>query len=582
MSFLFLFRQMWYFAENDRFKIVIFYILHFISLLGVLGQPYAFGQMFNVLQRNSPEVLHEVSYWLGVYVVLFFVFNVFHRIGRHIEQRVAFRNRQHFINILYDKLLNLPLKWHSENHSGATINRIKISSDAIHSFSEFQFKYIEHFMMFWGPLIILTTMAYQISLAAFILAIITIYIITKFDKLIVPLFQAENETTHSFFSVIFDYISNIRTIITLRVAEETKKELNNKIEAAYPVLRQSIKVNQYKWATVSLLILIIEVGIIFYYIHINYVSLNHIMLGSIAAIFQYLQQLGKMFFNVTNDYQEIVHMKANFLEASNILNIHSISKSNHRLSKTWKEIRINNLDFSYNDKKKSLHNINLFLKNNSKIALVGHSGSGKSTILSLLRGLYQPDNRIDLEIDQKSYKSLEYISSTTTLIPQDPEIFENTVKYNITFGAKEFEEDINISIELAQLKEVINKLPKNINTDIREKGVNLSGGEKQRLALARGILAAKNNSILLLDEPTSSIDSYTEELIYKGLFKYFSNKCIISSVHRLHLLDLFDYIYVISNGQIVQKGTLEELKKQKGQFLTIWKRYMLENKKDKK
>jgi ABC-type multidrug transport system fused ATPase/permease subunit len=119
-------------------------------------------------------------------------------------------------------------------------------------------------------------------------------------------------------------------------------------------------------------------------------------------------------------------------------------------------------------------------------------------------------------------------------------------------------------------------MPEGLNTDIREKGVNLSGGEKQRLALARGILAAKNSSILLLDEPTSSVDAHNELLIYEQIFRTFHDKCILSSIHRLHLLDLFDYVYVMGQGQIVQQGTFEELRRQPGLFAVLWKKYQRE------
>lgn len=573
MSFFYLFKEMLVYSEGNRPKIIVFYILHIISLLGLLGQPYVFGQIFNVLQRNSGDVMGGVTFWIGIYILLFAVFNIFHRLGRHIEQRVAFRNRQALINKLYTKLLNLPLKWHSDNHSGATINRIKISSEALHSFSELQFKYIEHFMMFWGPLLILTILSYKISLAAFCLAIFTIWIISKFDKIIVPLFIAENETQHKFFSVIFDYVSNIRTILTLRLYKQTKEELNNKIEIAYPVLTDSIRINQYKWACVSFCILVLEVGIVFYYINIKYNDNSMVMLGSIAAIFQYLQQLGKMFFNVTNDYQEIIRMKTDYLVSHDIMNTEEFNSDSLLEDTRWHTITIKNLSFSYDNGKKSLNNLSFSFNKKSKIALVGPSGGGKSSLLHLLRGLYYPDE-CEIKVDENTCKSLTCLSSLTTLIPQDPEIFENTIKYNISFGVEELEKDLLDTIKMASLEEVIENLPNGLDTDIREKGVNLSGGEKQRLALARGILAAKHSSILLLDEPTSSVDSYNEELIYKRLFERFNDRCIISSLHRLHLLEMFDYIYVISNGKIVQHDTLDYLiKDNQGLFWQLWKKY---------
>ena len=109
-------------------------------------------------------------------------------------------------------------------------------------------------------------------------------------------------------------------------------------------------------------------------------------------------------------------------------------------------------------------------------------------------------------------------------------------------------------------------------TNIAEKGINLSGGEKQRLALARGLLAAKQSDILLLDEPTSSVDSKNERFIYKEIFKNYKTKTIISSVHRLHLLKYFDYIYFFHKGRIITEGSLKEVIKN-GMFKKVWKAY---------
>lgn len=574
MTFFYMLKEMWISAKGRRLMVVIFYLLHIISMMGILGQPYVFGQIFNVLQNNNDTIIVDLMYWVGIYVILFIVFNVFHRLGRHIERRVAFRNRQAFINKLYDKLLNIPISWHQDNHSGATINKIKISSEALYQFSEQQFKFIEYFMLFCGPIIILTTLSYQISIVAFILAILTITLISKFDKKIIPLFRAENETKHKFLATIFDYVSNMRTILTLRVNRQIKEELNNKIELAYPVLTESIKIDQYKWACISLCILLLEIGIVFYYIVIKINSNDMLMIGNVAIIFQYLQQLGKMFFSVTYDYQEVIRMKTDYISGNDILGVKNFNNSTLSENIKWKQIDIKNLNFSYKKSSNSIKGINILLKSNSKIALVGTSGSGKSTLLSVIRGLHHT-NDSDVFIDNKP-SSLASLSSITSLIPQDPEIFENTIEYNICCGVKKLKKDMIQSIKTARLEALVGRLPNGLMTDIREKGANLSGGEKQRIALARGIVAAKDSSILLLDEPTSSIDTYNEELIYKRLFKKFNNKCIISSVHRLHLLDMFDYIYVMSEGKIIQEGTLAQLlasNENNNLFYKLWKKH---------
>ena len=122
-------------------------------------------------------------------------------------------------------------------------------------------------------------------------------------------------------------------------------------------------------------------------------------------------------------------------------------------------------------------------------------------------------------------------------------------------------EELDKAIDLAKFRKVLNRLENGLDTNVLEKGVSLSGGEKQRLAFARGILAAKSSDIVLMDEPTSSVDSLNETKIYESVFKVFKTKTIISAIHKLNLLTKFDYIYLFENGKIIAEGTLEEIKK---------------------
>jgi ABC-type multidrug transport system fused ATPase/permease subunit len=213
--------------------------------------------------------------------------------------------------------------------------------------------------------------------------------------------------------------------------------------------------------------------------------------------------------------------------------------------------------------------MHLRIERGKKIALIGTSGSGKSTLLSLLRGLYAPESGATFLVDGMPY-DLGCLSDSVTLFPQDPEIFENTIAYNITLGLSFPEDELERVCDGAHFTEVVQQLPEGMQTDIREKGVNLSGGQKQRLALARGILAAADSQLILLDEPTSSVDPKTEAQIYQKLFQTFSDKAIISSIHRLHLLPQFDYIYVLHKGRVVAEGTFDELVGGSEPFRDLW------------
>jgi ATP-binding cassette, subfamily B, bacterial len=247
------------------------------------------------------------------------------------------------------------------------------------------------------------------------------------------------------------------------------------------------------------------------------------------------------------------------------------------LPKNWQTITIEGLNFSHKEiysseeKAHSLHNINITINRGKRIALIGESGSGKSTLMAVLRGLYATEPGIRIKADNSIDIDTGTIAESITLFPQEPEIFENTIEHNITLGLPFDEKDINEVCETAHFTEVIKQLPKGIQSNIQEKGVNLSGGQKQRLALARGILAAKSSEIVLLDEPTSSVDPKTEIQIYEKLFAECRNKAVISSLHRLYLLSYFDYVYVLQNGHIVDEGSFADLKKSSAVFNELWK-----------
>ena len=192
-------------------------------------------------------------------------------------------------------------------------------------------------------------------------------------------------------------------------------------------------------------------------------------------------------------------------------------------------------------------------------------------MLALLRGLYPAQSGTQVTVNQKVYDSLKVISSQVTLFPQEPEIFENTIEYNITLGLPLEEIEIERAMKMAHFSEEVKELPKGLKSNIQEKGVNLSGGQKQRLALARGVFVAKFSDLILLDEPTSSVDPNTVVQIYEQMFELFQDNAIISSLHRLHLLPKFDYIYVMDNGSVIDEGNFEYLYANSAVFQELWR-----------
>lgn len=209
-------------------------------------------------------------------------------------------------------------------------------------------------------------------------------------------------------------------------------------------------------------------------------------------------------------------------------------------------------------------------------AFVGESGSGKSTALGLIRGLHMADS-VQVACDNvRLPHGLAHVAHRTTLIPQDPEIFSDTIRFNVTLGITASDDAVMAAVRLARFEQVLARLPQGLDTNIAEKGVNLSGGEKQRLALARGLFFVEESEseIVLLDEPTSSVDAFNERLIYENALITFKERCVVSAVHKLNLLHLFDEVVVFSAGRIVQRGTRAQLVEEQGEFTRLWENYL--------
>lgn len=224
MAYLYMFKQLWYYAERERWKVVVYFISHAIATLGDLGKPFAFAMVVNALQANRPSMIDDIIYWLLFYVGCFFTFEIFHISARYIERYVAFRNRKRFVGAMYDHLQALPLSWHADNHSGAVIDRVNRASDALFNFGEHQSNYIAVFMKFWGPCIILYQISPTVSLVSVLAGFIMMTTTRKLYSLSVPEYRAQNEGFHKVAATLHDYMSNIRTIVTLRLGQHAKKD----------------------------------------------------------------------------------------------------------------------------------------------------------------------------------------------------------------------------------------------------------------------------------------------------------------------------------------------------------------------
>ena len=223
-------------------------------------------------------------------------------------------------------------------------------------------------------------------------------------------------------------------------------------------------------------------------------------------------------------------------------------------------INFNNVNFSYEKNEgPTLQSINLKFEGGKMTSLVGHSGSGKSTILNLIPRIYDAKSGDIIIDDQSIYDStIGSLRSEISMVSQETTLFDDTIKNNIKYGRQEATDDEVFKVaKLSYCDEFINSLPNKFDTLIGENGVRLSGGEKQRLSIARAMM--KQSSIILLDEATSSLDSETESKIQEALKVLTKNKTTIVIAHRLSTILNSNNIYVIDSGKIVDNGKHDDL-----------------------
>ncbi|VAV89935.1 Efflux ABC transporter, permease/ATP-binding protein mlr7818, partial [hydrothermal vent metagenome] len=236
------------------------------------------------------------------------------------------------------------------------------------------------------------------------------------------------------------------------------------------------------------------------------------------------------------------------------------------------EVRFEDIDFVHEGREDGLRDIGFTVPAGSKIGVVGPSGAGKSTILKLLFRFYDPaKGRILIDGQDISHIQQKSLRQKLGLVPQDVALFNDTLRFNVTYARPDAsEEQIAKALADAHLTHFISRLPQGLDTKVGERGLKLSGGEKQRVGIARAIL--KNPAILVLDEATSSLDSDTEREVQLALNDAAKGRTSIAIAHRLSTIQDADLILVIDAGRLVEQGNHDQLLAQNGIYARMWKR----------
>ena len=503
-----------------------------------------------------------------IIISLFFLKNVFNYLAmRHIT---VLRNGvlKDLRNVLFKKIIELPISFYSEKRKGDVMARM------LGDVGEVQTSFFSIFeLVIREPLTILFTIitmfyiSVNLTLFVFIFIPVSGFIISRIGKSLKGKSERAQQESGYFISILEETLGGLKVVKSYNAESNFKSKFNNSVTRLLK-LSNSIGNKNNLASPLSEFLGIITIAVLLLYGG-QMVLVSKTLEG--AAFITYMA----LAYNILTPAKAIskasYQVKSGLAAADRVFAV--LEQENEITSKTDairknsfdNSVTIENINFRY-EEENVLKEFNLTVKKGQTVALVGQSGSGKSTIANLLTRFYDV-NEGSIKIDGTDIKDLDLhaLRSLIGLVTQDSILFNDTIKENILLGKTDAsDEEIIDALKIANAYEFVKDLPLGIDTNIGDSGNKLSGGQKQRLSIARAVL--KNPPIMILDEATSALDTESEKLVQVALENMMQNRTSIVIAHRLSTIQKADLIVVMQKGRIVEQGTHDQLLAHNGTY----------------
>jgi ATP-binding cassette, subfamily B, heavy metal transporter len=471
----------------------------------------------------------------------------------------------------FSHILSLDHSFHTTHKTGSMISRLSRGSSAMERMNDSIVFEFSSLILQLGVTVFALFFLDVLS-ALIIIGVMITFILFNYKR------QRKSEKSNIIFNKtedvekgnVADFFTNIDSIRYFGKEKFVNKRYTNLTQKT----KTKALINWDFWSFTSAgqgLILSVGTFLLIYFSIIKFLN-GDITLGTLVFIYTTYTSLIGPLFSFVHGIRNFSRSMADFQELFEYGKVKKDIKDNPNAKDaviSRGEIEFDNISFNY-DKRKLFSCFNLKVPAEKKYALVGHSGCGKTTLVKLLYRLYDvKDGSIKIDgTDIRDFKQ-ESIRGEMSIVPQEAILFDDTIYNNILFAnPKASRREVMKAIRFAQLDKIINNFPKKENTIVGERGVKLSGGEKQRVSIARAILA--NKKILVLDEATSALDSQTEHEIQRDLKELMKGRTSIIIAHRLSTIMHADKIIVLKKGKIVQIGSHKELISKPGEYRNLW------------
>lgn len=523
---------------------------------------------YEVTQRVNQDEVTALLFVCGVVVVLFFLKNLFGYLAAFFITFLRNGVLRDVRDAIYDKILALPVSYFSEKRKGDTISRITADVNEVQtSFLSILELIVREPLTIIFTITAMLLMSPTLTIFVFIFLPISGFIISIIGKKLKSQSNLAQEENGHFLSLVEETLSSLKIVKGFNAEDKFRDKFRSSTHRLKKILDSLI--NRQNLASPTSEFLGIFVIVIILWFGGNMVLVEGTLDGATFIAFMGLayniltpaKQISKATYSVKKGNAaaerifQVLETESNIVDAPNALEKEEFERS----------VRIDNISFRYEDEN-VLKNFSIEVPKGSTVALVGQSGSGKSTIANLITRFYDVNEgsiKIDgTDIRQISKRSLR---SLMGLVTQDSILFNDSVRNNVGLGKENAtDEEIIDALKIANAWEFVKDLPLGLDTNIGDSGNKLSGGQKQRLSIARAVL--KNPPIMILDEATSALDTESERLVQKALENMMKNRTSIVIAHRLSTIQNADKIVVMQKGQIVEQGKHEELLARKSTY----------------
>lgn len=568
----------YYWQVAKQYKIAIFSILFLSSgriLFSMISAGYIYKNIIDTLNNLnfSLNQRYNIVVWFLIAMGISFCISLFMaRWSDYVYYRFLSRSIKNIYDSSFKRLIRHSYTFFNDNFAGSLVTRVKRFTNSYESSSEVIFK------SFWELILAVVfsviALYFQSHILAFYLlgwcvayALLILFFIKGKVQIDLRWAQADSKITGS----LSDSISNI---FNVKVFSAFKKEHNSfKLIVDDYVARftESYRYYVIRASVQAFFMVIFHIFIL--YTMINLWNKGSITVGVFVMTYVFILGVFDRIWELASGLTRLAKSMTDAKEMVDILDtpVDILDPENpEKLNVKDGEIKFENVSFEYVGGVDVFKNFNLHIKKGEKVGLVGHSGSGKSTITKmLLRFLDVKEGSITLDGQNIKNITQDDLRSVISYVPQEPILFHRSIFENISYskdGATK--EEVEEASKNAHAHEFISRLQHGYDTLVGERGVKLSGGERQRVAIARAML--KDAPILVLDEATSSLDSISESYIQEAFVKLMEGRTTIVIAHRLSTIQKMDRILVLDKGEIIEQGTHNELLEKRGQYAKLW------------